>query len=116
MYQIIKHGAVLALTEKPIYICLHEEGFYALCTEADAQGIAVSGHAYSLHGRSPMDGCETVQLIELDAGGILAQTQADTDATLLMVQLAVAELAETQATDQTANELALAELAETIGG
>lgn len=32
------------------------------------------------------------------------------------LQLAVAELAETQATDQTANELALAELAGMIGG
>jgi hypothetical protein len=33
-----------------------------------------------------------------------------------MTQLAVAELAETQAADQTANELALAELAEMMGG
>ena len=32
------------------------------------------------------------------------------------LQLAIAELAEAQATDQTANELALAELAEMIGG
>ena len=76
MYEIRKDGAVLALTEKPTYIYRHAEGFYALCGEADAQGIAVSGQAYSLYGRVPMDGCETVQLAELDAGGILAQTQA----------------------------------------
>lgn len=38
------------------------------------------------------------------------------EAPLIMMQLAVAELAEQQAADQAANELALAELAETIGG
>ncbi len=76
MYEIRKDGAVLALTEKPTYIYRHAEGFYALCGEADAQGIAVSGQAYSLYGRVPMDGCETVQLAELDVCGILAQTQA----------------------------------------
>ena len=75
MYEIRKDGAVLALTEKPTYIYRHTEGFYALCGEADAQGIAAGGQAYSLYGRVPMDGCETVQLVELDAGGILTQTQ-----------------------------------------
>lgn len=35
---------------------------------------------------------------------------------ITLLQLAVAELAETQAADQTANELALAELAETMMG
>ncbi len=76
MYEIRKDDAVLALTEKPNYIYRHEDGFYALCDEAQAQGIAVNGKPYSLHGRTPMEGCETVQLAELDAGGILAQTQA----------------------------------------
>jgi hypothetical protein len=43
-------------------------------------------------------------------------TYTHAEAPLVMMQLAVAELAETQASDQTANELALAELAEMIGG
>ena len=38
------------------------------------------------------------------------------EAPLIMMQLAVAELAEAQVADQTANELALAELAGMIGG
>ena len=56
MYEIRKDGAVLALTEKPTYIYRHEEGFYALCDEAQAQGIAVNGTPYSLHGRPAIEG------------------------------------------------------------
>ena len=112
MYEIRKDGAVLALTEKPTYIYRHEEGFYALCDEAQAQGIAVNGTPYSLHGRPAIEGCETVILIKTDAGGIL-QKMEQTDG---IAFVALAELAESQVADQTANELAMAELAEMIGG
>lgn len=43
-------------------------------------------------------------------------TYTHTEAPLVMMQLALAELAETQTADQTANELALAELAEIVLG
>ena len=75
MYEIRKDGAVLALTEKPTYIYRHEEGFYALCDEAQAQVIAVNGTPYSLHGRPAIEGCETVILVETDAGRILQRTE-----------------------------------------
>ena len=73
MYEIRKDDAVLALTEKPNYIYRHGDGFYALCDEA--QGIAVNGKPYSLHGRTPMEGCETVLLVETDAGDILRKNE-----------------------------------------
>ena len=44
------------------------------------------------------------------------ETYAHAEAPFIMMQLAVAELAETQTADQTANELALVELAEMMGG
>ena len=44
------------------------------------------------------------------------ETYAHAEAPFIMTQLAVTELAETQAADQTANELALVELAEMMGG
>ena len=75
MYEIRKDDAVLALTEKPNYIYRYEDGFYALCDEAQAQGIAVNGKPYSLHGRTPMEGCETVLLVETDAGDILRKNE-----------------------------------------
>ena len=71
MYEIRKDGAVIALTEKPSYIRLHEDGFYVLCGEKEAQGIAVNGTAYHLMNRPSMPGLETVFIVEIDAGGEL---------------------------------------------
>lgn len=73
MYEIIKDGAVLALTESPNYIRLHPDGFYILCDQSEAQGVALNGTPYHLFGRKQMDGLETVMLVETDAGHILQE-------------------------------------------
>ena len=83
MYEIRKDDAVLALTEKPNYIYRHGDGFYALCDETQAQGIAVNGKPYSLHGRTPMEGCETVLLVETDAGDILRKNEQTSSITFV---------------------------------
>ena len=83
MYEIRKDGAVLALTESPNYIRLHPDGFYILCEQSDAQGVALYGTPYHLFGRKPMDGLETVVLVEIDSGRILQEqetAQEDSDA------------------------------------
>ena len=85
MYEIRKDDAVLALTEKPNYIYRHEEGFYALCDEAQAQGVAVNGTPYSLHGRPAIEGCETVILVETDAGCTLQRTEQTNSISLDML-------------------------------
>lgn len=76
MYEIRKDGALLALTEQVNYIRLHEGGFYLLCPEAEAQGVAVAGTPYHLQGRAEMQGCETVLVQETDAGRVLREEQA----------------------------------------
>lgn len=68
MYEIRKNGGLLALMERVNYICLHPDGFYLLCSEAEARGIAVDGTPYHLEGREEMPGCETVLLREIDSG------------------------------------------------
>ena len=73
MYEIIKDGAVLALTESPNYIRLHPDGFYILCDQLEAQGVALNGTPYHLFGRAAMDGLETVMLVETDAGRVLKE-------------------------------------------
>ena len=45
MYKVIKNGTQLALTERLNYIRLHPDGFYLLCEESEAQGIALAGGA-----------------------------------------------------------------------
>lgn len=76
MYEIRKDGALLALTEQVNYIRLHADGFYLLCPEAEAQGVAVSGTPYHLMGRAEMPECETVLVQETDAGRVLWEEQA----------------------------------------
>ena len=75
MYEIRKDGALLALTEQVNYIRLHADGFYLLCPEAEAQGVAVSGTPYHLMGRDEMPECETVVVQEADAGTALQAAQ-----------------------------------------
>lgn len=75
MYEIRKDGALLALAEKVHYIRLHQDGFYLLCPEAEAQGVAVAGTPYHLMGRDEMPGCETVLVQETDAGTALKGAQ-----------------------------------------
>lgn len=76
MYEIRKDGALLALTEQVNYIRLHPDGFYLLCPEAEAQGVAVAGTPYHLMGRDEMPECETVLVQETDAGRVLRKEQA----------------------------------------
>lgn len=75
MYEIRKDGALLALTEQVNYIRLHADGFYLLCPEAEAQGVAVAGTPYHLMGRDEMPECETVVVQEADAGTALQAAQ-----------------------------------------
>ena len=75
MYEIIKDGAVLALTESPNYIRLHPDGFYILCDQSEAQGVALYGTPYHLFGRTAMEGLETVVLAETDTGRILQEQE-----------------------------------------
>lgn len=77
MYEIRKDGGVIALTEKPNYIRRHADGFYILCEEEDAQGVAVDGTPYHLFGRESMgEEMETVLLLETDGGNIIQEQQA----------------------------------------
>ena len=75
MYEIRKDGGVIALAEAPNYIRRHADGFYILCEEKDAQGVAVDGTAYCLMGRTGLDELEEVQIVERDAGTIILQAR-----------------------------------------
>lgn len=74
MYKIIKDGAVLAQTEAVNYVCLQDNGCYALCDERDALGIVHGGTVYHLLGRDALAGCDSVVLEQFDAGAELNAT------------------------------------------
>ena len=74
MYEIRKDGAVLALTDAPNYIRLHPDGFYILCEQTEAQGVAVNGVPYAL-GEGALGGCEAVIVVNRDTGHILQEQE-----------------------------------------
>lgn len=82
MYKIIKDGKTIAITEKLNYIKLSSNGVYVSSDEREAQGVAHNNTPYNLIGRAPMEGCETVFVVEVDGGeciytGDIKQTDAD---------------------------------------
>lgn len=105
MYEIIKGGVVLAMTEKPTYIRVAENGCYTLCEAVQAQGVAVAGTVYHLEGLPALEGAEDVTLRETDAGEqvmIAKRAAAEVQATN---SIAFVTLAESGAIDEvTASE------------
>ena len=71
MYQIMKNGTSIGLTEQPTYVEPLDNGSYGLCGERLAKGIAYEGRVYALEGRGGMEGLETVALIQTDAGQVI---------------------------------------------
>lgn len=71
MIEIRKNGEQIALTERLNYIYQHEDGFFVLCGEQEAQGVAVDGTPYHLWGKPGMEDFETVIVTRKDAGEIV---------------------------------------------
>ena len=71
MYQIMKNGVPIGLTERPTYVEPLDNGSYGLCDEAQARGIAHEGQVYSLEGKPALEGAETVVLVSVDTGAML---------------------------------------------
>lgn len=74
MYEIRKADGVIALTEKPNYIRLHPDGFYILCEQKEAQGVAVNGVPYALS-EGALGACEAVIVVKRDTGSILREQE-----------------------------------------
>lgn len=66
MYEIRKDGGVIALTEAPDYIRRHPDGFWLLCGEDEAEGVAVGGTPMLL---------SQIILVKRDTGTFLQETR-----------------------------------------
>ena len=92
MYRVFRNGNAIATVSNLIYVRLQDNGSYAICDEADAQGIVLDGTVYHVLGLPDLDNVDTVTIVEISE---TAYQQ---------------EQAETAAESQLQNELALAEL------
>lgn len=93
MYRIFHNGNTLATISSLTFVRMQENGSYAVCEEADAQGIVLDGTVYHVLGFPDLEeNVDTVTIVEISE---TAYQQ---------------EQAEAAAESQLQNELALAEL------
>lgn len=116
MYEIRKDGGVIALTEKPNYIRKHPDGFYVLCEEEAAQGVAVDGTAYRLMGRTGLDELEEVQIVRRDAGTIILQQGKDAAMSRAEIETALCDIDAANEEAHASYEMALCDIDEAMNG
>ena len=62
LYKYTKTNGTYVGTEfEPTYIRLLGNGYYGICSETEAQGVAIRNKPFNLEGREPMEGLETVR-------------------------------------------------------
>lgn len=107
MFEIIKNGVVIAMTEKLNFVRLHPDGFYILCDKGEATGVAVDGTPFALLDGSLGD-CETVVVFEVDGGRTVHELSAKSDNTArLSGQVAIVAKMTVQDSTEIADEDAL---------
>lgn len=116
MYEIRKDGGVIALAELPNYIRRHADGFYILCKEGEAQGVAVDGTAYRLYGCAGLDELEEVQIVQRDAGTIILQQGKDAAMSRAEIETALCDIDAANEEAHASYETALCDLDEAMNG
>jgi len=109
LYKIVQNGDVVRVTDKVTFTRKTEAGFFVECDRADAQGFCLrNGDVWSLAGTDGYAGIPSASIEPVEEAELFAARTA--------AEIALAELAETESAHDIENKLALAELAETIGG
>ena len=109
LYKIIQSGETVRVTDKVTFTRKTDAGFFVECERVNAQGFCLrNGDVYSLAGTDGYVGIPSASVELAEEDELFAARTA--------AEIALAELAETEATHDLENKLALAELAETIGG
>ena len=75
MYRIYLDNKVVGMTDKPNYVYRHSDGYYVLCDEAEAQGVAVDGTVYALQNRQGIE-APAVIVVQEDSGRLMTEQNA----------------------------------------
>ena len=92
MYKIMKENTALAVVTTPVWVKMQDNGSFALCEEAEAQGVVVDGTVYHVSGRPEIEGHETVILGEITETAYQREQAAEQEAKQLQMDTALAEL------------------------
>ena len=109
LYKIIQSGDVVRVTDKVTFTRKTEAGFFVECERTEARGVCLrNGDVYSLAGTDGYAG--------IPSASIEPAEEVELFAVKTTAEIALAERAETESAHDLENKLALAELAEMIGG
>lgn len=92
MYRIFRNGDTLATISSLTFVRMQENGSYAVCDEADAQGIVLDGTVYHVLGLPDLDNVDTVTIIEISETAYQQEQAAAATESQLQNELALAEL------------------------
>lgn len=87
MVKFTLNGTVLALTEKPNWVHVLDNGCYGLCDRMVAEGVAINGTVYNLPGHSIGTAGEVTFEI-IDAGTYIMQKDIETERMLTDLDIA----------------------------
>lgn len=78
MVKFTQNGMMFALIENPDWVFKQENGTYGLCTQIEAQGVAIDGTVYNLPGHSISDAGEVVFDI-IESGTYIMKKNIETE-------------------------------------
>lgn len=92
MYRLVKDDATLTTLSSPVWVKLQSNGAFALCAEAEAQGVVLNGEVYHISGTDALEGKETVVVSEISETAYLTEQLAAQESIQIQNQIALAEL------------------------
>ena len=96
MYEVISKGERVAIVEMPRYVKVKSAtGAFIQCSEAEAEGVAVTGKVYRLGGKLKALGLTEAEVHKVDGGEVVFEHDADlvvVHGSLLDIETALCEL------------------------
>lgn len=92
MYRIFHNGETLATISSLTFVRMQDNGSYAVCEEADAQGIVLDGTVYHVLGFPDLESVDTVTIVEISETAYQQEQAAMAAESQLQNELALAEL------------------------
>lgn len=80
MYVFMKNGVEVGAETSPQWVGMQSNGYFGLCDAAAAEGVNLGGTVYHLAGRPALAGCETVNVVQMDAKTYFETQSQNSDA------------------------------------
>lgn len=88
----MKENTTLAVVTTPVWVKKQNNGSFALCGEAEAQGVVADSTVYHVFGKPEIEGHESVVIGEISEMAYQREQEVKQEARQLQMETALAEL------------------------